>query len=143
MADIDAIARYRCAAVPQLVRKLRIMPPGHYFPTHQNLEAEHYLWTNGALRAITGRDFYGSVTRRQMARFVEAARFFLREYAPAGKVKPVAIWPSHGALYIAPVSAQRQIIREWQTFAKSGACQWSEGRHHLQPNWFLTGDMDH
>src|SRR5579875_1479324 len=67
-ADIDAMARYRCAAVPRLVRELRIMPPGHYFPARQNLATDHYLWTIGALRTITGRDFYGSVKRRQLAR---------------------------------------------------------------------------
>jgi hypothetical protein len=138
-AEFNQIGRYGCIAVPMLVDELRVVKAGRYFPPQQGFAVSHAMWVFAALRRVTGRDFYGRATPRQLQSFSDQGRYFLQQFAPAGRVKPFGIWLSHGVAYAAPESAQRKINSAWRRFAASGACRKQHPRS--DPSEYLTGDI--
>jgi hypothetical protein len=141
-AAIEEVSGHGCAAVPALVRALRVVKPGRYRPgAKRGFEVEHAMWVYAALRRIAGRDFYGRATARQIAAYSPAGRQFLRDYAPPGEVKPFGLWLSHGILYFAPAAAQREIIASWRDYAALRRCRDSSAPRPPPDSGLLTGRL--
>jgi len=138
-SQLPLIDRYGCTAVKQLAENLKILPSGHYSPSHQTGRLQRQVYTIAALRYITGKDFYGRKSKTQLRIYDEAGKDFLTDTAPKGRTKYFGIWMSRGSIYLAPRGAQAQVIAAWKAYARSGACQHSAWLGRTSPNFYLSG----
>jgi hypothetical protein len=143
--DLEHLDQIGCSAVPALVDELHVVTNRELTADEQSKEpsASHVVWVIAALRYITGLDFYGQTSKSALSRYSARAQLFLRQFAPPGETKFFGSWMSHGTLYFAPATAQRQIIREWKYYAAAGNCPSSTWpRHKKADSWFF-GDGEH
>jgi hypothetical protein len=138
-SQLDLIDQFGCAAVPELVRNLRVVPRGHYPPQHQPEEVQRVVYLIAALRYITAEDFYGTISRRELKAYDGPGRQFLPEDAPPRHAKFFGWWMSRGSLYLAPERTQAQIIAAWRVYARSGACKHSTWRGRTLSDFYLGG----
>jgi hypothetical protein len=139
-SQLDFIDQFGCAAVPELVGNLRVVPRGHYPPQHQPEEVQRVVYLVAALRYVTGEDFYGTISPPELKAYDGPGRQFLLEDAPPRHAKFFGWWMSRGSLYLAPERTQAQIIAAWRRYARSGACKHSTWRGRTLSNFYLAGD---
>jgi hypothetical protein len=138
-SQLRYIDQYGCAAGPALIASLKIVPSGHYVQTGSSDETLRTIYVIAALRYITGRDFYGPVSRRQLMHYDKMGRQFLTQGAPAAHTKFFGWWMSRGSFYLAPESAQAKIISEWRSYIHLGKCRHSSWAGRSFSEFYLGG----
>ena len=138
-SQLDFIDRYGCAAVPELVANLRVIRRGHYPPTHQPSQMQRAVYVVVALRYITGENFDGVISRRELKGYNGAGRQFITTGVAPGRAQFFGWWMSRGSFYLAPESTQAQIIAAWKRYARSGACKHSTWPGRRLSDFYLGG----
>jgi len=144
-AGFDLLAQDPHKSVDLLVFELRPIPRGRYAVGKKTPQELHMLGCFRALRYLTGVSF----SARTSARLSDDESQFLdfdkqmHDSNPSHKLHFFGVWMSRDTDFVAPVDAQKAIIKEWRRFqVKEGA-----GFTYKQPrpaaecmdDWFWFG----
>jgi hypothetical protein len=124
--DVDVIVK-DLAKTPQLsaellIQELHPVEDARVFPYISRPATEHLLDCIRALRFVTGgKDFCGKTNHHFGKSELEQNRKYWLYHKDNTCVPFFATWPSRGSDYIAPVDAQKEIIKQWKDwFAREG-----------------------
>jgi len=124
--DVDAIVR-ELAKTPErsaelLIKELHPVTDARVVPYTSRPATEHILDCIRALRFVTGgKDFCGKTNHHFGKSELEQNRKYWLFNKDKTCVPFFATWPSRGSDYVAPVDAQKEIIKQWKDwFAREG-----------------------
>ena len=119
---VESLHRCGKAAVPLLVRELRIVDPE--IPNRTWL---HAVWCERALRSITGKYF----------RFrTQLALGGLSEFRGKDDDLGYAMeWMSRGKIFVAPQDVQRKVIAAWKSWLKANHGQFEVAKFDPGGEW--------
>jgi hypothetical protein len=130
LADVQVLSQAPYEAVGALIRELHPIPNPEHAGVNDAPSTEHLISTLAALRYITGgSDFYTIGGKDFCAKTKwefgssegEKNRRYWLYFDHPNCVSFFSIWPSRYRVYLAPVDAQQEIIRQWrQWYATDG-----------------------
>jgi hypothetical protein len=130
LGDVQVLSETPYESVGALVRELHTIADPQRAGHDDASETEHLISTIAALRYLTGgSDFYTARGKDFCAKTKwkfgnsdeEKSRRYWLYFDRANCVTFFALWPSRYRVYLAPVDAQEEIIRQWnQWYATEG-----------------------
>ncbi len=130
LADVRVLSRTPYEAVGVLIRELHPIPSPQRAGLDDAPSTEHMISTIAALRYITGgsdfytvsgKDFCAKTKWEFSGSDEEKNRRYWLYFDRPNCVSFFSIWPSRYRVYLAPLDAQEEIIRQWhQWYATDG-----------------------
>lgn len=116
MEDVKRLSRTPYASAGELISQLHtIKDPDKTIVGYGSIRFNHLIWAIAALRYITGgMDFCASTKWKLASQNNESYRSYWLHFSDKNCVTFFSVWPSRDQYYVAPIDAQKQIIKAWK-----------------------------
>lgn|GEM_PF-2932708 len=148
-AGFDLLAQEPREAVSMLVSELHSIPRGHYTEGKKTPAEKHIVGCLRALHYLTGVT-YSAPSRAKLTADEKQFLDFdkqMHDSNPDHKLHFFGVWMSRNADYLAPVDAQKEIIKAWRRFQATQGASFtykpSRPAKDCMDDWFWFGLVAH